>query len=114
MVLKSIYDNEALDCFRGSSGFSCLVEEKRIIIDTGSDVSTLLFNTRRLAVNTKNIDKIVLSHEHGDHVADIQILDQCGEAEVFIPRSFSSRFKGRSASQPNISINQFSEAEEIR
>jgi 7,8-dihydropterin-6-yl-methyl-4-(beta-D-ribofuranosyl)aminobenzene 5'-phosphate synthase len=113
MEVKVLYDNEAMEGFRGSWGFSCLVEEKRILFDTGGDVGTLLFNMQRLEVNPKDIDRIVLSHEHGDHVGGIQILDLCGEVEVFVPRSFSSRFKERLASHPNVSLKEVSEAEEI-
>ena len=111
--LKILYDNEAMEGFRRGFGFSCLVEEKKILFDTGGDVGTLLFNMRKFMINPRNIDKIVLSHEHGDHTGGIQILDYCGDVEVFVPRSFSSRFKKRLASHPNVNLNEIGGAEEI-
>lgn len=112
--LKILYDNEAREGFRSGWGFSCLVEgEERVLFDTGADVGTLLFNMRKFAIDPKIIDKVVLSHEHGDHVGGVQVLDECGKVGVFVPRSFSSRFKRMLASQPNVSLSEVSEAEEI-
>lgn len=113
MELKILYDNEAMEGFRRGFGFSCFVEEKKILFDTGGDVGTLLFNMRKFMINPRDIDKIVLSHEHGDHTGGIQILDRCGEVEVFVPRSFSSRFKRELASHPNVNLKEVGGAGEI-
>ena len=113
MKLKILYDNEAVGGFRMGCGFSCLVRDKNILFDTGADVDTLLLNMRKFTINPKNIEKIVLSHEHGDHTGGIRVLDYCEQVEVFVPRSFSSRFKGRLASHPNVSLNEIDEAKEI-
>jgi len=111
--LKILYDNEAVGGFRMGFGFSCLVEYKNILFDTGGDVDTLLFNMQRFKINPKNIEKIVLSHEHGDHTGGIQVLDHCRKVEVFVPKSFSSQFKRRLTSHPNVSLNEIDEAREI-
>ena len=113
MELKILYDNEAMEGFRRGFGFSCLVEKEKILFDTGGDLGTLLFNIRKSMINPRNIDKIVLSHEHGDHTGGIQIVEYCGDVELFVPRSFSSRFKSRFASYPNVKLNEVGGAEEI-
>jgi 7,8-dihydropterin-6-yl-methyl-4-(beta-D-ribofuranosyl)aminobenzene 5'-phosphate synthase len=113
LKLKILYDNEALEGFRSGFGFSCIVEEEKVLFDTGGDVATLLYNMRKFMINPRNISKIVLSHEHGDHTGGIQILDHCGEVEVYVPRSFSSQLKSRIASRPNVNLNQVGGPQEI-
>lgn len=113
MELKILYDNEAIEGFRRGFGFSCLVENKKVLFDTGGDVSTLLLNLRKFMINPRNIDKIFLSHEHGDHTGGIQILDYCGDVEVFVPMSFSSRFKRRLASHSNVNLNEIDVARQL-
>jgi 7,8-dihydropterin-6-yl-methyl-4-(beta-D-ribofuranosyl)aminobenzene 5'-phosphate synthase len=105
MKLKILYDNKALKGFRSGYGFSCLIKEK-ILFDTGGDMTTLLYNMRKFMADPKNIDKIVLSHEHGDHTGGIQIIDRCGEVEVYVLKSFSNRFKNRLASYPNVNLSK--------
>jgi len=46
LKLKILYDDEALNGFRGAFGFSCLIEEKGILFDTGGDVDTLFLTCR--------------------------------------------------------------------
>ena len=113
MELKILYDNESMKGFKREFGFSCVVEAKNLLFDTGGDTATLLFNMRKFMINPRKIDRIVLSHEHGDHTGGIDIVDYCGEVEVFVPASFSNRFKSELASRPNVSLNEVSGPEEI-
>jgi len=113
MELKILYDNEALNGFRGGFGFSCWVEDKNTLFDTGGDLATLMFNIRKFMINPKDIERIVLSHEHGDHIGGIQIVDYCGEVDVFVLRSFSKRFKGWLADHSNVRLHEVDKAEEI-
>jgi 7,8-dihydropterin-6-yl-methyl-4-(beta-D-ribofuranosyl)aminobenzene 5'-phosphate synthase len=55
----------------GCWGFSCLVEgfQVSILFDTGSDGTILLDNMAKLNINAKQIDAVVLSHPHDDHVS---------------------------------------------
>jgi 7,8-dihydropterin-6-yl-methyl-4-(beta-D-ribofuranosyl)aminobenzene 5'-phosphate synthase len=101
LKLKILYDNEALNGFRGAFGFSCFIEEKGILFDTGGDVDTLFFNMQKFRVDPLSIRIIVLSHEHRDHTGGIQIINYCGKVDVFVPVSFSDMFKGWLASHPN-------------
>jgi 7,8-dihydropterin-6-yl-methyl-4-(beta-D-ribofuranosyl)aminobenzene 5'-phosphate synthase len=113
MELKILYDNEAMEGFKKGFGFSCVVEAKKLLFDTGGDTTTLLFNMRKFMINPENIDRIILSHEHGDHTGGIEIVDYCREVEVFVPASFSNRFKSKLASRPNVSLNEVSVPKEI-
>ena len=76
-------------------------------------MSTLLFNMHRFAVDLSRIKRIVLSHEHGDHVGGIGILRKLGKVKVFVPRSFSPRFKRELTAQWNVHPMEVDEAMEI-
>ena len=56
-------------------GFSALVDLKaagvRILWDAGITRIVLLENMRRMELDTASIDKIALSHGHGDHTASV-------------------------------------------
>jgi 7,8-dihydropterin-6-yl-methyl-4-(beta-D-ribofuranosyl)aminobenzene 5'-phosphate synthase len=77
-------------------GFSCLIEGagKTILFDTGGDGAVLLGNMRRLGLNPKAVEAIVLSHIHGDHTAGLEaFLRENREVRVFLPRVFPPAFK---------------------
>jgi len=54
-------------------GFSCVIKgtEKIILFDTGGDGSILVTNLEELDINPREIDLVVLSHIHGDHVGGL-------------------------------------------
>lgn len=77
-------------------GFSCLIRgtEKTILFDTGGDGSILLENMKKLGIRPKDIDLIVLSHIHGDHVGGLaSILETNPDVIVYLPKSFAQGFK---------------------
>ncbi len=110
--IRIVYDNEAKEGFRKQWGFACLIGDN-ILFDTGGDLDTLLFNMMRFEVNLALIDTIVLSHSHGDHVGGIGIVDKLGDVRVFVPRSFSGRFKKKLSSRPNVDLVEVSVATAI-
>ena len=112
MELRILYDNDAEEGFISGWGFSCLVGG-RLLFDVGADVNTLLFNMRRSSVKLDSINRVVLSHEHGDHVGGMRILSMLGDVEVFVPTSFSSSFKRRLAAYENVTLVEIDEAREI-
>lgn len=94
MKLSVVYDNEAEDGFRSSWGFSIHIggSNENILFDTGKTGDILTFNMEKLGIEPDEIDKVALSHEHGDHIGGlVEIID--GDEEVFIPKSFSNDFK---------------------
>jgi 7,8-dihydropterin-6-yl-methyl-4-(beta-D-ribofuranosyl)aminobenzene 5'-phosphate synthase len=92
VILKILFDNEASSGLKSGWGFSCLVNE-HLLFDTGANADTLLYNMHKLDVNLDKIDKIVLSHPHGDHTGGLGIIKLLPKVEVFVPISFSNRFK---------------------
>jgi len=93
MRIAVIYDNEALLNLKSGWGFSCLVEnEKKVLFDTGWDGTILLSNLKALGINPKDIDIVVLSHDHWDHIGGLaQLLDVNPDVDVYVPSSFSKR-----------------------
>jgi len=112
MELRILYDNEAKEGFKSSWGFSCLVGDD-LLFDVGADLDTLIFNMRRASVKLDRIDSVVLSHEHGDHVGGVTILNMLGDVEVFVPTSFSRSFKRKLAAYENVSLVEIDEASKI-
>jgi len=112
MELKILYDNEAEEGFKSGWGFSCLVGDETLF-DVGADLDTLLFNMRRASVKLDRINRVVLSHRDGDHVGGIRILNMLGEVQLLVPKSFSSRFKRMLTLNPNVTLTEIDEAEEI-
>jgi 7,8-dihydropterin-6-yl-methyl-4-(beta-D-ribofuranosyl)aminobenzene 5'-phosphate synthase len=92
-----IYDNNPyMEGLETSWGFSCLIRgtEKTILFDTGGDGSILLANMEKLGINPKEIDAVVLSHVHGDHVGGLDsFLQENNKVVVYLPKSFPENFK---------------------
>lgn len=97
LTLITVYDNYQFDSnLKTGWGFSCLVklEDKNILFDTGADSPTLLSNMEKLGIEPKEIDIIVLSHIHGDHVNGLWgLLERNGEVKAYIPASFPDSFR---------------------
>ena len=77
-------------------GFSCVLKgpEKTILFDTGGEGTLLLANMRRLGITPAEIDIIVLSHIHGDHVGGLSsFLREHSRVIVYLPQSFPMDFK---------------------
>jgi len=92
-----IYDNNPYaEGLETAWGFSCLIEgtEKTILFDTGGNDSILMENIQRLGINPREIDLVVISHVHADHVGGLGfLLEQNREVTVYFPLSFPEGFK---------------------
>jgi 7,8-dihydropterin-6-yl-methyl-4-(beta-D-ribofuranosyl)aminobenzene 5'-phosphate synthase len=57
-------------------GFSALIEYggKRILFDTGDDPDVLANNAKVKGVDLSQLDFVILSHRHGDHVGGMEYL----------------------------------------
>jgi len=95
MKLKILYDNKARAGFKPAWGFSCLIEaDETILFDAGWDGNLLLYNMNKLDINPKDIEKIIISHNHWDHAGGISyILNEINNPEVFVLKSFSEKLK---------------------
>jgi 7,8-dihydropterin-6-yl-methyl-4-(beta-D-ribofuranosyl)aminobenzene 5'-phosphate synthase len=97
VTITILYDNNDYDeRLETAWGFSCLVEgpEKTILFDTGGDSATLLSNMRTLGVDPGDVDVVVISHVHGDHVGGLTgFLEENDAVTVYLPQSFPENIK---------------------
>ena len=114
--LTIVYDNNEHDSrLETKWGFSCLVEgfEKTVLFDTGADSATLLSNMKKLKIDPAEVDAIVLSHIHGDHVGGLSgFLEENSDIIVYLPKSFPGSFKDRVRSF-GAQVEEISEAKEL-
>jgi 7,8-dihydropterin-6-yl-methyl-4-(beta-D-ribofuranosyl)aminobenzene 5'-phosphate synthase len=74
LLITVVYDNNPyIEGLTTSWGFACVIKEaeKTILFDTGGDSAVLLNNMQQLGMDPKEIDVVVLSHIHGDHVGGL-------------------------------------------
>jgi 7,8-dihydropterin-6-yl-methyl-4-(beta-D-ribofuranosyl)aminobenzene 5'-phosphate synthase len=92
-----VYDNNPFDSrLKTAWGFSCLVRlpEKTILFDTGGNSAILLDNMLKLQIDPQEVEMVVLSHIHNDHVGGLGgFLEQNNDVTVYLPRSFPQEFK---------------------
>jgi 7,8-dihydropterin-6-yl-methyl-4-(beta-D-ribofuranosyl)aminobenzene 5'-phosphate synthase len=97
VTMAVTYDNNPYDDRLTTAwGFSCLVRlpERAILFDTGGDASILLHNMEQLQIDPREIDVVVLSHIHGDHVGGLGgILNLNSDLVVYLPASFPQSLK---------------------
>ena len=79
MKMTIVYDNEVFKKgfgLKSDWGFACLIEtdDEAILFDSGAKGKILLDNMQKLDINPKNINKIVISHEHWDHNGGLKSL----------------------------------------
>ena len=79
MKLTIVYDNELYRTDIGLKldwGFSCLIDSKynTILFDTGAKGKILLNNMEKLHIDPSSIEKIVISHDHRDHMGALKSL----------------------------------------
>jgi len=94
MKLRIVYDNEAKGGLESDWGFSCLIEagNRKLLFDTGASGAILSRNMQRLGIKKEELEIIVLSHEHWDHIGGLDaVLHQ--NAAVYIPSSFTTTTK---------------------
>ena len=99
MKLTGIYDNRVSQkALLPGWGFSLLVEvgQRNILFDTGADLNTLKNNMEKLNLDPVNLDGVVLSHPHCDHVGGLSyILKKNSDVKVFFTESFPDSLKGK-------------------
>jgi 7,8-dihydropterin-6-yl-methyl-4-(beta-D-ribofuranosyl)aminobenzene 5'-phosphate synthase len=68
--------------------FSVLVEtgSKRILFDTGNDAAIFERNLAAAGVDLTQVDAVVLSHRHSDHIAGLShVLEIAPRVQVYVP-----------------------------
>ena len=105
MILKILYDNSLKNPYISGWGFSCYleVEEDKIIFDTGWNGNILLSNMKLMGINPNEINKIILSHSHWDHIGGLNhLIKYEAEPDVYLPQSFSINLKNEIKRYANV------------
>jgi len=73
MKITIVYDNEAPPQFKSDWGFACLIQtnETTLLFDTGANSNILLDNMKKLNLDPKSIQAVMLSHDHWDHTGGL-------------------------------------------
>ncbi len=84
-----IYDNYVhTEGLRADWGFACLIRgaEETILFDTGMNGQLLLENMAKLALEPGDVDVVVISHFHGDHIGGVEaFLERNPNVTVYAP-----------------------------
>ncbi len=116
LTLTIVYDNnDYAQRLETRWGFSCFMKglEKNVLFDTGGDSPTLLGNMEKLDIDPANVDVVVLSHIHGDHVGGLAgFLKENSDVTVYLPESFPQSFKDN-VSSSGAEVNEVSQSKEI-
>ena len=69
-------------------GYASIIEYKgkKILFDLGNDSKVLETNIRKLNINIKDIDFVVLSHRHSDHMGGMDfLLKENPKVKIYAP-----------------------------
>lgn len=96
-TLQVVYDNVSLrPGLQPDWGFACYIDlpDQKILFDTGADGPLLLENLKRLDLDRNAIEKVVISHAHGDHAGGLSALRASinHPITVFLTKSFPEQF----------------------
>ncbi len=99
MRIKIIFDKEKLeDKYSCGWGISYIIDD-RTLFDTGEKAEYTLGNLKALGVDISGIERVVISHNHWDHLGGLwDLLDINKSIVVFACPDFAREFKDRLAS----------------
>ena len=96
ITVTILYDNYIFtEGLKTDWGFSCLLKgtEKTVLFDVGMKGEILLENIEKLKINPKDINVVVISHNHGDHTGGLlDFLGKNSKVSVYLPPSCSGPF----------------------
>ena len=99
VTIKVVYDNYIhTEGLKSDWGYSILISGLKsvILFDTGTDPEIFESNFKKMNLDASTVDKLVLSHEHGDHTGGIPaFIKMKKNIPVVITQSFSDAFKKR-------------------
>lgn len=74
-------------------GYAALIEYggKRILFDTGGKKSAFVNNAKKLSIDLRSLDFVVLSHRHGDHTGGVtHLLEVNPTVKIYAPAETGS------------------------
>jgi 7,8-dihydropterin-6-yl-methyl-4-(beta-D-ribofuranosyl)aminobenzene 5'-phosphate synthase len=94
-----LYDNSAREGYADDWGFACLLEgEEQVLFDTGADPDLLAANMAAAGLDPCGITKVVLSHDHHDHVGGLPyVVSRNPDVRVVLLPSFGPDTRGMAA-----------------
>ncbi|MCF7874039.1 MAG: MBL fold metallo-hydrolase [Candidatus Omnitrophica bacterium] len=95
MDFKILFDKNAISPnLKTGWGFSVFIDG--VLFDTGEDGDLLLSNLKAEGININSIEKIVISHDHWDHIGGLwSLLELKKDLKVYGCRGFSSQTKNK-------------------
>ena len=97
LTITILYNNVGYDpSLETAWGFAALVERngETLLFDTGGDGAILMRNMNTLGIDPGQIQSVVLSHIHGDHIGGLNALLNTGiQPTIYIPPSFPTNYK---------------------
>jgi 7,8-dihydropterin-6-yl-methyl-4-(beta-D-ribofuranosyl)aminobenzene 5'-phosphate synthase len=104
LKITVLVTNLAGDPHEGSGewGYSALVEVDghKIVYDTGASPNVALANAKLLKVNLSDVDQVILSHNHWDHVGGLMSLRN--ELKTANPKALSRAHVGARIFEPRL------------
>ena len=92
VTLISVYDNTQVNPeLQTGWGIGTVVKtsQETLLFDTGGDSEILLANMEKMKIGPESIDKVMISHIHGDHLGGLKgFLEVNDHVTVYIPSSF--------------------------
>ncbi len=113
--LTLLYDSMAhIRGLKTGWGFSCLIAvgETTLLFDTGGDGNILLSNMKKLGINPKTVQIVLLSHNRAGHIGGLnEFLQINPQVSAYIPESFPKRIINsiEKAGVKTIRVAEFSE-----
>lgn len=99
LTITILYDNREYDKkLKPAWGFSALVEYsgETVLFDTGGDGTIFMENMYTLGIEPTQIESVILSHAHGDHIGGLSELLKTGvRPVVYLLPSFPASFKSQ-------------------
>ena len=78
----------------GSTGNAVLISSERtnVLVDAGMSAREILRRLGEMGISADNLDGILITHEHGDHIGGLRVLMSSVACPVYISRSTEDSF----------------------
>lgn len=92
MKLDIVYNDAAKQGYKAAQGFACFIEDAGILFDTGGKEEVLSYNMEKIGIKSEQIKKLILSHDHWDHIGGINAVLR-EDLKVYVLSTFSKETK---------------------